>query len=112
MVLDSLIKKDMIPTKLIPLSLLQSFLLLASFENMRIHNSLLPFLILLTLLSMVHLSYGRNLNIDTTTTESFLQSTRRFVAVSRFVEFEGRKVKSEYDVSHRVVPCGPNPLHN
>lgn len=99
-----------------------SLLLLASFENMRIHNPLLPFMIFLIILSMVHLSCCRQLSRASTATyqeseqqsktKSSLQFKQRFVAVSRFVELEGRKVKPEYDVSHQVVPCGPNPLHN
>lgn len=99
-----------------------SLLLLASFGNMRIHNSLLPFMIFLIILSMVHLSYCRQLSHASPATyqeseqqsksKSSLQFKQRFVAVSRLVELEGRKVKPEYDVSHQVVPCGPNPLHN
>ncbi|KAB2014012.1 hypothetical protein ERO13_D09G175500v2 [Gossypium hirsutum] len=79
---------------------------------MRTPSPFLPLLILAVMLATVHLSSCRQL-----TWASYQQTKFSFAhhfTSSYYASVSGNnnKYTAAHDVSHKVVPGGPNPLHN
>lgn len=84
---------------------------------MRVQTSLLVFMIFLIILAEVRLSSSRQINqaaneerIRAKFSSTFL---RYFSTIPHYSGWEENKgEKKLHTVSRRLVPCGPNPLHN
>ncbi|OAY48275.1 hypothetical protein MANES_06G146100v8 [Manihot esculenta] len=83
---------------------------------MRIKKSQL-FLIFLILLALVHVTSCRyTYQVPATEQESKTKYSDMFLrslsAIHKAIKSSNSKTSSIHAVSRRLVPCGPNPLHN
>ncbi|KAG5234550.1 hypothetical protein IMY05_012G0094900 [Salix suchowensis] len=87
---------------------------------MKSKNSQLFFIFLTVFLVLVHGTTCRDIKrsirngeaekgSETKHSSNFLEALS---AIFRASESSNNKIKEVHTVSHRLVPCGPNPLHN
>lgn len=81
---------------------------------MKIHSHQIPFLLIMVILTLSQLSSCRDIHrvsIKSTLKEPTSQSHSQFFPIPAPKESRNEG-KSNYTVSHRKTPGGPNPLHN
>ncbi|XWS48433.1 hypothetical protein CRYUN_Cryun13aG0076300 [Craigia yunnanensis] len=86
---------------------------------MRIQNSLFLFLTFIIILGLIRVTSCRHINqatrkeIDQRLRDKYsLIFLRSFSAIRSLGKPGTNKISSVHAVSHRLVPGGPNPLHN
>ncbi|GKV04964.1 hypothetical protein SLEP1_g17041 [Rubroshorea leprosula] len=90
---------------------------------MRIRNYPLLFLMLIIMLGSVQFSGCREIKEATIGEEAagrlrnkyapiFSRSISTILGLARSSSSGSHKIRSMHTVSRRIVPCGPNPLHN